>query len=94
MWPNDAGRKWVSRNFLITPAMCRSARGALAWSAQQLADHAGIGRETVSNFERGAQTRIGTLQAILSAFASAGVEFDAAEDGRERVTYGGKQGTT
>src|SRR5215472_18879871 len=61
---------------MITPEQCRSARGLLAWSQQELANKAGVGVVTVHQLEAGtSQPRRATLDVIRRAFESAGVEF-------------------
>ena len=61
---------------MISPSQCRAARGLIAWSQQQLADAARVGVVTVRQFESGAaQPRNSTLDVIVRALESAGVEF-------------------
>jgi transcriptional regulator with XRE-family HTH domain len=52
------------------------ARGALNWSLQQLAEAAGVHRNTISNFETGKYAGDPEkLAAIQRALEAAGVEF-------------------
>lgn len=54
----------------------RAARGLLKWSAQALADKAGLTRDTINKIEDDAvQPREGTLNDIRRAFDENGVEF-------------------
>jgi transcriptional regulator with XRE-family HTH domain len=65
---------------MITPALCRGARGLLGWSADELAKRAGIARQTLASFESGErQPTENTMQAIVSTLVSAGVEFFGGE---------------
>jgi transcriptional regulator with XRE-family HTH domain len=60
----------------VKPAQVRMARAALNWSLADLAEAAGVHRNTISNFETG---RFGgseqVLTAIRRALESAGVIF-------------------
>jgi transcriptional regulator with XRE-family HTH domain len=65
----------------VTSAQVRAARGLLNWSVRQLAEAAGVHRNTVSNIATGRfQGESATLAAIRAALERAGVEF-IAEDG-------------
>jgi transcriptional regulator with XRE-family HTH domain len=80
---------------LITPSMCRSARAALGWSAEDLAEHAGVARRTVVRLEQGKDNTIKSSRAIIAALTAAGVSCEVAEDGqRERVTYDSRRQDT
>lgn len=60
----------------MTPAQCRAARALLGIEQGHLAESAGVARNTVIDFERGARTPRGaSLAAIRAALESAGVEF-------------------
>jgi transcriptional regulator with XRE-family HTH domain len=60
----------------VTSAQVRAARGLLNWTVRDLADKAGVHRNTVTNIETG---RYGgdseTRSAIQRALERAGVEF-------------------
>ena len=60
----------------MTSAQLRAARGLLNWTVRDLAEQAGVHRNTVTNFETG---KYGgdpeTLAAIKVALEDAGVEF-------------------
>jgi transcriptional regulator with XRE-family HTH domain len=67
---------------LVKPAQVRMARAALNWSLQQLAEAAGVHRNTISNFETGKYGgRPEALDAIRAALEAAGVEFIAENGG-------------
>jgi transcriptional regulator with XRE-family HTH domain len=36
---------------ILTPALCRAARGLLDWTQSQLAERAGVSRSTVKDYE-------------------------------------------
>ena len=61
---------------MFSPTTCRAARALLEWSQTDLADHAGISRFTVINFEKGARgTGRESEIAMQKALAQAGIEF-------------------
>src|SRR5260370_25396443 len=61
---------------MITSAQCRAARGLLDWTQQDLADRAGVGIVTVRQVEAAAnEPRRATLEVIMRALETAGVEF-------------------
>jgi transcriptional regulator with XRE-family HTH domain len=63
---------------MITGAQIRSARAALCWSVQELADRASVAAKTITRIEAVAgvpQSRTGTLLAIQAALQGAGIEF-------------------
>ncbi len=63
---------------MITGTQIRSARAALRWSVQELADRAGISIQTIKRFEVAEgvpASRYSTLQDIKVALESAGIEF-------------------
>lgn len=51
------------------------ARGALDWTTRDLAAKAEVGVNTVTRFEKGADTLSSTMTKIRSALEAAGVEF-------------------
>jgi transcriptional regulator with XRE-family HTH domain len=60
----------------------------IAWSQTDLAQHAGISRATVADFESGKRQPIGNnLAAIRSALENAGVEFIADTGVKARAVY-------
>jgi len=61
---------------MITGRQIRAARGLLDWDAEELAQKAGLNRDTVFNIERGSvQARGGSIEKIAIAFLNSGVEF-------------------
>ena len=63
---------------VLTGRQMRAARALLGWSAQELADHSKVGVTTIRRTEvvHGPVRMIaGNVDAILRAFAGAGVEF-------------------
>jgi transcriptional regulator with XRE-family HTH domain len=61
---------------MISPSQCRAARALLDWSQQKLAKESGVGNVTVRQLEGGIhEPRRATIQVVLQAFESAGVEF-------------------
>jgi transcriptional regulator with XRE-family HTH domain len=70
---------------MITGGQIRSARAALRWSVQQLADKSGVSIQTIKRFEavEGVpKSRTHTLLEIRAALEVAGIEFvGSPEDG-------------
>ena len=61
---------------LVTSAQIRAARGLLDWTVRDLAERAGVPRNTLSNIETGAYAGAPeTLAAIRRVLERAGVEF-------------------
>jgi transcriptional regulator with XRE-family HTH domain len=63
---------------MITGSQIRSARAALRWSVQELADRSGISIQTIKRLEvvEGIpQSRVQTLLDIKFALEAAGIEF-------------------
>ncbi len=63
---------------LLSPEMSRAARALLRWGAEELATAAGLSLSTVKRFERGGIVRASSVEAMLQALQSAGLEFIAA----------------
>lgn len=60
----------------VTSAQVRAARGLVNWSVRELAERAGIHRNTITNFETGKSGGDdATLTAIRSSLEAAGVIF-------------------
>ncbi len=67
-------------NELLSPAQCKGARAMLGWSQDQLAATAGVAKQTLADFERGARSPYErTLRDIQNALESAGIEFTNGE---------------
>jgi transcriptional regulator with XRE-family HTH domain len=65
----------------MTPEQCRAARGWLGWSQQDLAERAGIAKNTVYGFERGQRALTpNNLAALRRAIEAEGIRllFDEA----------------
>jgi transcriptional regulator with XRE-family HTH domain len=61
---------------LVTSAQVRAARGLLNWTVRDLAEKAGVHRNTVTNIETERYAGDSeTLEAIRRALEKAGVEF-------------------
>ncbi len=61
---------------LITPALCRAARGLLDWNQAELAEAANVGLNTLRNFEAGKSAPMANnLGAIEAALEAAGIQF-------------------
>ncbi|MEG8032691.1 helix-turn-helix transcriptional regulator [Sphingomonas aurantiaca] len=63
---------------MISIAQCRGARALLGWSAQELADQAGIGVATVRRFESASSIAASSIDAMASALTTAGITFISA----------------
>ena len=57
---------------------CRAARALLGWSAQDLAERAGIGVATVRRFETASIVAPNSVEAMIDALRVAGISFIAA----------------
>ena len=61
---------------ILTSCQCRGARAMLDWSQSHLAATAGISRQTIVDFERGARTPYkSSLATLRAALEGAGIEF-------------------
>lgn len=81
----------------ITTAQIRGARGILNWSQQDLSDRTDISTTSIGSIEKGAtKARASTLEVILSAFESAGIDFTAHDGVRKKQglinVYAGSKG--
>lgn len=63
---------------LLTPEMCRAARALLNWEVDELAAAAELATATVRRFEAGGVVEPRTVEALLQALDSAGIELIAA----------------
>jgi transcriptional regulator with XRE-family HTH domain len=61
---------------ILTPALCRGARGLLNWTQSDLAERAEVSRSTVKDFETGLhEVHRATELQLLYAFRMAGLQF-------------------
>lgn len=61
---------------VLTPAQCRAARGLIRWSQEELAKAAGVGKQTLADFEREERTPYPrTLADIRAALEETGIDF-------------------
>jgi len=68
---------------MITGLQIRAARGALGWSASQLAEKAGVALRTIARFEETngiPPSRTNTLVDVVKTLEAAGIEFIGAPD--------------
>ena len=65
----------ISRNPIVYAAQIRAARGLLNWSQGELAERAGVSKQSVTRIENGTiDPRFSTITALYQAIRSAGVE--------------------
>ena len=65
----------------LCPEQCRAARGLLDWSQAELAEHAGVSRSTVRDFEGGRHELHRASEAqIVRALEEAGVRLIGADE--------------
>jgi len=60
---------------ILLPVQCRMARAALGLGVRELAAAAKVSIDTVARFERGAELKERTIEALQRALEAAGVEF-------------------
>lgn len=68
---------------MITGLQIRAARGALGWSASQLAEKAGVALRTIARFEETdgiPPSRTNTLVDVVKTLEAAGIEFIGTPD--------------
>ncbi|MDP9837304.1 transcriptional regulator with XRE-family HTH domain [Neorhizobium huautlense] len=66
---------------ILTPALCRAARGYLDWTQMELADRSGVSRSTIRDYEGDRHDVHRATEAQLRlAFESAGVAFVRMQD--------------
>lgn len=72
----------------VTPGQVRAARGYLGWSAEQLAEQAGVSFSTVRRIETPGErgVRGQSIAAIRKALERAGIAFTTGPDGRTGVS--------
>lgn len=76
----------VERAEILTPALCRAARGFLDWTQSDLAERSGISRSTIRDYEadRHAAHRATEAQLRL-AFEDGGLAFVSLAEGNIAV---------
>ena len=76
----------VARTEILTPALCRAARGFLDWTQSDLAEQSGISRSTIRDYEgdhHGAHRA--TLAQLRLALERGGVSFVSLAEGKIAV---------
>lgn len=72
----------VVRNLILTPELCRAARGYLDWTQVDLAGHSGVSRSTIRDYEGSRHEAHRATEAQLRlALERGGVVFLELEDG-------------
>jgi transcriptional regulator with XRE-family HTH domain len=69
--------------FVLTPSLCRAARGLVGWQQLDLSEKSGVSKSMIGAFEaKGGQATMSPVHsdAIIAAFEAAGLRF-IAEDG-------------
>jgi transcriptional regulator with XRE-family HTH domain len=76
---------------MITGIQIRSARAALRWSIQELADRSGVGARTIKRFEAAdgiPASRSSTLQELKAVLEAAGIDFIGTPSDRPGIRFG------
>ena len=77
----------IARNPLVYAAQIRAARGLLNWSQGELAERAGVSKQSVTRIEIGAtDPRLSTMAALYQAIRSAGVVLADDVDGMVQLS--------
>lgn len=67
---------------ILTPALCRGARGLLNWTQSDLAEHSSISRSTIRGFEgQHHDIHRSTAAQLRQALETGGVRFSTASNG-------------
>jgi DNA-binding XRE family transcriptional regulator len=65
-----------AKETILTPALCRAARGLLDWTQVDLADHAAVSRSTIRDYEgKHHDLHRATEAQLRLAFENGGVAF-------------------
>ncbi|MDM9647386.1 transcriptional regulator [Rhizobium sp. S163] len=65
-----------AKETILTPALCRAARGLLDWTQVDLADHAAVSRSTIRDYEgKHHELHRATEAQLRLAFENGGVAF-------------------
>ena len=76
----------ISRNPIVYAAQIRAARGLLNWSQGELAERAGVSKQSVTRIEIGAtDPRLSTMAALNESFLFAGVKITMDTDGTVQI---------
>lgn len=75
---------------MILKEQIRAARAMLNIKQSELAAKAGISLATLNNIERGADSRVSTLQKIAQALESEGIEFFEGTQGQPGICMKGR----
>ncbi|MBB3962896.1 MULTISPECIES: helix-turn-helix transcriptional regulator [Rhizobium] len=71
---------------ILTPALCRAARGIVDWTQMELSERAGVSRSTVRDYEGGRHdVHRATAAQLKLALESGGVNFVDLENGKVAV---------
>ena len=76
----------------MNAAQMRMARAALGWGVRELAEKAGITANTVTRIENGADAKQSTIDAMRSAFETAGIEFIPENGGGAGIRFRERKG--
>jgi transcriptional regulator with XRE-family HTH domain len=76
----------------MNAAQMRMARAALGWGVRDLAEKAGITANTVTRIENGADAKQSTIDAMRSAFETAGIEFIPENGGGAGIRFRERKG--
>jgi transcriptional regulator with XRE-family HTH domain len=72
----------AAQTCILSPALCRAARGFLDWTQSDLADRSGVSRSTVRDYEGQRHDIHRSTEAQLrQAFEGAGLAFVVTENG-------------
>jgi DNA-binding XRE family transcriptional regulator len=78
-WFDDMGQG--AKETILTPALCRAARGLLDWTQLDLADQAAVSRSTIRDYEgQHHEIHRATEAQLRTAFEKGGVVFVEVED--------------
>ena len=76
----------ISRNPIVYAAQIRAARGLLNWSQGELAERAGVSKQSVTRIENGTMDpRFSTMAALYETLLAAGVMIAVDPDGTVRI---------
>lgn len=76
---------------ILTPALCRAARGFLDWTQTDLAERSGISRSTIRDYEADRHGAHRATEAQLRlAFEEGGLAFVPMEEGSLAVCQSGR----